>query len=307
MKIALVAPSGPPDPELLDAGIRRLIERFGPIEVLRAPNLAARRGYLAGTDAERSADIRWAFEESGATHVWFARGGFGATRIVARLPWAAYARSGVALLGYSDATAFLVAFAAAGGRAFHAPMLATDLGRGGSPRSWESLARLVFAAPPRPRDEFFFKGDGVEAGAGFSGRILAGNIAVLAALAGTPFFPSGAGRVVCLEEVGEEPYRIDRTLTQLKHAGLFRGATGILFGSMTDCLAEAPERSLTVEEVLADFARELDLPAILGFPFGHGGVNTVLPLYGRIGVTARHDGWRVETFVPEVESDADRM
>lgn len=292
MRIAIVAPSGPPDSGLLDEGSRQLSERFGPIEFCRASNLASRHGYLAGTDEERIAGVRWAFEESGATHVWFARGGFGATRIVDRIPWTEYAASGIALLGYSDATAFLVAFDAAGGLAFHAPMIATDLARGGSPRSWESLARLVFAREARPHDEFVFKGVAIEAGSGFSGRILAGNIAVLSAMAGTAVFPKGEGRVVCLEEVGEEPYRIDRTLTQLKNAGLFRGATGILFGSMTDCLAEEPGRSRSVEEVLADFACEIGLPAILGFPFGHGGVNSVLPLHGRISLAPHDTAWR---------------
>ncbi len=81
----------------------------------------------------------------------------------------------------------------------------------------------------------------------------------------------------------------------MRNAGLFRGAVGILYGSMTDCLAEEPERSRTVEEVLADFAREIGLPAIMGFPFGHGGVNSVLPLHGRIGVAPSGAAWTAET------------
>lgn len=284
LKIAIVAPSGPPDPHLLQKGIEILDEKFGPLDFEDAPNVGLRAGYLAGEDEDRSAGMQWAFEESDAELVWFARGGFGTTRIVDSLPWKKWAATGKTLLGYSDATAFLIAYSSAGGRAIHAPMIAADIARGGSERSFQSLDRLVFR---RVADDFLFEGK-VLSSAGqteVAGPILAGNLAVMASLAGTPAFPSVAGKILCLEEVNEEPYRIDRALTQLKKSGAFNGVVGVVFGSMTDCIAEHPERSFTVDQVLERFALWSGVPVIAGFPFGHGGTNSSLPLGAELRIS----------------------
>lgn len=280
MKIAIVAPSGPPDPHLLQKGIELLDERFGPLFFDDAPNIGLRAGYLAGDDEERIEGLRWAFEESDAPLVWFARGGYGATRIIESLPWKEWSKSGKTLLGYSDATAFLIAYSQAGGRAIHAPMIAADLARGGSSRSWESLEKIVF---DHRNDQFEFDGE-ILNGEAVEGRIFAGNISVLAALAGTAFFPQSPEAVIFLEEVNEEPYRIDRALTQLKNAGLFRRADGIVFGSMTKCEAEEPQKSFTVDQLLKRFAVETGIPTVVGFPFGHGGENSVLPFGARLRI-----------------------
>lgn len=277
MKIAIIAPSGPPDPHLLQKGIELLDEKFGPVEFEDAPNIGLREGYLAGEDDDRTAGVRWAFEESDATHVWFARGGYGATRILDRLPWEIFAATGKILLGYSDATAFLFAYHAAGGRAIHAPMIATDIARGGSERTWESLGRIVFG---KGEDRFSFTDD---FGGKISGRLVAANLAVLAALAGTRFFPRVENdTVLFLEEINEEPYRIDRSLTQLRAAGLFENVRAVVFGSMTNCVAEDPSKSFSVDQVIGRFAKEVGIPVLRNFPFGHGGVNTSLPLGGRV-------------------------
>lgn len=294
MRIALVAPSSPVDPAALATGTERLVA-FGdrlsiPFEFVEAPGLRLAKGYLAGEDDERIAAVSWAFEEPGVDAVWFVRGGFGTTRIVGRLPWRRFAATRRPLLGYSDATAFLAAYHAAGGPAVHAPMVAADLAHSATPRAWESLGRWFQGK----EDVFRFAGrvcGGRSEVTRLDGPILSGNIAVLAAMAGTPEFPSGRDRLVCLEEVHEEPYRVDRMLTQLRRAGLFEGAVGIVFGSMTDCVPEDPGKSWSVDEVLDRCAREVDLPAISGFPFGHGGENTVLPWGSRLTCFRESSGW----------------
>ncbi|MEK8023565.1 MAG: LD-carboxypeptidase [Candidatus Hydrogenedentota bacterium] len=279
-RIAVVAPSGPPKVRELLKGQRQLRDRFGPMEFQHSPRLRNRLGYLAGDDDARAASLEWAFSQKKITHVWFARGGFGTTRIIDRIPWKRYAATRKILLGYSDATSFLLAHAAAGGRALHSPMIATDIAAGGSVRTWESLGRIVFG-PGQETYSFSAKwySKGVKA---MQGSILPGNIAVLAAMAGTPEFPDGSGKVICLEEVKEEPYRVDRLLTQLLHAGLFRRAAGIVFGSMTGCVPENPRKSLSLDEVFRRFARETGLPVVAGYPFGHGGVNSVMPVFGML-------------------------
>jgi muramoyltetrapeptide carboxypeptidase len=299
VKIAVVVPSGPPDREFLETGKREVRARWPEVDFIEAPNIDARLGYLAGDDAVRIAGLRWALEESGAEIVWLARGGFGATRIVGSIPWDAIASRPDApvLMGYSDATALLAGYDAAGGRAVHGPMLATDLARGGHPRTWESLGRLLLdgaggaagagnAAGAAPReDRFECEGRFLSRERALSGRIMAANLTVLAALAGTRHFPSGVGRVIGLEEVKEEPYRVDRCLTQLREAGLFRECAGVVFGSMTECVPEEPEKSMPLETVLERFAAETSVPVAVGLPFGHGGVNTLLPWSGEIALS----------------------
>lgn len=288
LTIALVSSSSPVRRPALDQGKAVLAGRFGPIEWLESPGIDRACGYLAGEDEERIADLEWAFASS-ASLVWCTRGGYGATRLLDRLDWKRFAATGKRLLGFSDTTALLVAYHRAGGRALHAPAPAADLPAQRSARSLDSLAALVFG---NGREEYDFAGEILGEPVGrLEGRILAGNIALLASLAGTRHFPSGRGRLVFLEEVHEEPYRVDRMLTQLAAAGLFRGARGVVIGSMKDCVPEEPARSFTLEETLRRFARDVRLPVVGGFPFGHGGDNSVLPLGGRAVLTRTAQGF----------------
>lgn len=291
MRIAVIAPSGPVDVAALEVGKDRLRRRHPDVTFLDAPNISSADGYLAGDDAARTAGVLWAFTEADADVVWFARGGYGATRIVGRLDWPALAATKRPLLGYSDASAFLAAYHAAGGPSFHAPMLAADLARSPSTmgsateRSWESLDRIFFEGGV---DRFAFAGT-LEGADTVEGIPLAGNIAVLASLAGTRHFPSGRDRVICLEEVHEEPYRVDRSLTQLRVAGLFSGARAVVFGSMTECVPEDTSKSWTNDAMLKEFASRVGLPVVYNFPFGHGGTNTVIPWGGWLRVARGRD------------------
>lgn len=253
--------------------------------MIRAPQIGRRFGYFAGDDDVRIETMEWAFGRKDITHVWVTRGLYGMTRIAGRLPWKRFAATGKTFLAYSDATAFLHPLAAAGGRAFHAPMLSTDMADGGSKRLWESLRNMVFGPG---EEEYAFPARWLSKGRrSIAGPILPGNITMLAAMAGTPHFPSGAGKVIFLEEIGEEPYSIDRMLMQLLDAGLFRRARGVVFGWMTDCAADPTDRSLSLGQVLARFVRQTGLPAVVGFPFGHHVVNSVLPVNGWIAIRDR--------------------
>lgn len=289
-RIVLANFSSPVDRERLERGRKVIEARWGPVEFLAAPGLFETTGYLAGTDAARVESTAWAFAAA-AEIVWAVRGGFGVTRILDKLDIPSLANSGKMLLGFSDVTALLVAYEAAGGRAIHAPMPAADLGDGNS-RSIESLSRIVFGDGV---DEFSFAGE--MTADRMEGTILAANIVVLASIAGTRHFPSGAGRIVCLEEIGEEPYRVDRALTQLLSAGLFSGATGVVFGSMKDCVPEDSSRSASIEETLLEFGRRSSLPVCLGFPFGHGIENSALPLGGTMTLVRRGDQVRARVSI----------
>jgi muramoyltetrapeptide carboxypeptidase len=271
------------------------------LDVEEAPGIDAVRGDTAGDDAARAAAVGWALERKAKT-IWFARGGYGATRLLPLLEIDRLAASGAAVIGYSDATALLWPVADRRGRAVHGPMVETLAGL--DSMTARALDDLVFGAG---RHEAAFAVPGrwlgrPPAGGALEGSIRAANLSVIAALCGTPWAPEAAktrGSVVFLEDVNEPTYKIDRALTQCLQAGVFDGAAGVAFGSFQGC-APRPAHpkdgpASTLDEVLDDFAARSGLPCLAGLPFGHGPSVGVLPLGGRVrigpaGAEVRLDG-----------------
>ncbi|MDR8409262.1 LD-carboxypeptidase [Nonomuraea sp. 3-1Str] len=259
--VAVVAPSGPPDAALLKRGVERL-EGLG-LKVVAGGRVLDRQElpYLAGSDADRAADLQAAWCDPAVTAVFCARGGYGAARLLGLIDWDAMRAAGPkTLVGSSDITALHHVFAAElGVPTLHGPMPACDTIAGGDapePVSWEHLrAALTGQAPPVTGDRALAPGraEGVLAG---------GNLSLLASMCGTRHHPSFDGKIVLLEDIGEEPYRIDRMLTQLLQAGAFDGVRGLVLGSWVDCGDPAP--------VLRDRLLPLGVPVLAGLPVGHG-------------------------------------
>ncbi len=112
------------------------------------------------------------------------------------------------------------------------------------------------------------------------GKLMGGNLTLLAAMAGTPFAPSFKNKLVFMEEVGEKPYRIDRMLTQLWQASDISKCSGIIFGTFYDCQAKTEENSFSLIEVIQNFVDLAKKPAIYGFPIGHVSDMVTLPMGG---------------------------
>ncbi len=259
--VAVVAPCGPVDPDRLARGVR-VLEGLG-LEVRTGPGVLRRRGYLAGTDAERAADLTWAWCDPDVRAVLCARGGYGATRLLDLLDWAELraARPRI-LLGSSDVTALHRAFAERLGVATcFGPMPACATisdPEGPEPRSLAALRAALFAGgAPEP-----ITGTEVLVPGRARGPLTGGNLALLAALCGTPYAMRAEGHIVLLEDIREHPYRIDRMLTQLLQAGCLDGAAGIALGSWVECGDALP--------VLAERLAPLGVPVIAGLPIGHG-------------------------------------
>ncbi len=259
--VAIVAPCGPVPPERLDRG-RSVLEGLG-LEVVTGPSVLNRQGYLAGSDAGRAADLRDAWCDPAVSAVLCARGGYGATRLLGLLDWAAMRAAGPKiLLGSSDVTALHQAFAIRLGVATcFGPMPSCAPLAGAEAPDGLSLARLraaLFAgAPPEPipATEVIVPGRA-------RGPLTGGNLCLLAALCGTPHAMRAAGRIVLLEDVAEAPYRVDRMLTQLLQAGCLDGAAGFALGSWVDCGDVLP--------VLTERLAPLGVPVLAGLPIGHG-------------------------------------
>ncbi|MFI5664307.1 LD-carboxypeptidase [Streptomyces sp. NPDC051684] len=275
-RVAVVAPSGPVPDEALQTGLDIL--RGWDLEPVVAPHVLDTHGefdYLAGADADRAADLQRAWCDPDVDGVLCARGGYGAQRMVDLLDWDAMraARPKV-FVGYSDITALHEAFAVRlGVSTLHGPMLATaDFLK--NPRAQEHLRATLFE-PETVR--VISAVGGVGGGGGVlvpgtaRGVTLGGCLSLLAADAGTAGARGAAlGGLLCLEDVGEEAYRVDRYLTQLLRGGLLDGVAGILLGSWSDC---DPLRGL-----LMDRLGGLGVPMVDDFGFGHCEGALTLPL-----------------------------
>ncbi|WP_199579010.1 LD-carboxypeptidase, partial [Streptomyces sp. CRB46] len=273
-------PSGPVPEERLHAGLDVL--RGWDLDPVVAPHVLDRHAafdYLAGTDADRAADLQTAWCDPSVDAVLCARGGYGVQRMADLLDWEAMRAAGPkVLVGFSDITALHEAFATRLGLVtLHGPMAAgIDFLK--NARAQEHLKATLFA----PETVRVIASGGTPLAPGRArGVTLGGCLCLLAAEVGSPHARASArGGLLCLEDVGEETYRLDRYLTQLLRAGLLDGVRGILLGSWHAC--EPYER---LRPMLADRLGGLGVPVVEDFGFGHCEGALTIPF----GVTAELD------------------
>lgn len=295
--VALVAPASPFfDPES-HAIAREMVTSLG-YKPKPMPNSARVAYYLAGSDAERAADLNAAFADPEVDAIWCLRGGYGSPRILPLLDYESIRKNPKILLGYSDITAVLNAVHRLTGLVtFHGPVASENMAESTLAAlkkvAGEARPAGLIAAPP----SFEAKEGRVErenrtfrvAPGRARGPLVGGNLSVFDTLIGTPFEPELKGRILFLEEVGEEPYRIDRWLTHLVLTGKLAGCAGIVLGKFHDCGPRVLEPSFngtwTWQHVVADRLAGQGIPVLGGLMFGHGSQNSTLP----IGVEAELD------------------
>jgi muramoyltetrapeptide carboxypeptidase len=285
-RVAVVAPSGPCDPDYLASGCDRL-RAFG-LVVTVGDHARDRHRYLAGTDADRAADLAEAWCDPDTRAVICARGGYGALRVLPLIDWDVLAAAGPKLLhGSSDITVLHAAFGARLGLATSfGPMPANSLLGGEHPdrESLDHLRRALF----EPEDVRLLTGTHHLVAGSARGPLVGGNLSLLAASLATPWALPAEGGIVLLEDVGEASYRVDRLLTQLLQAGWFDGAAGIVLGAWDGCGDD-------VEDTVAERLEPLGIPILAGVPVGHGRPQLTVPL----GVPATLDADRCELVVDE--------
>src|SRR5262249_36266859 len=228
--------------------------------------------------------------------VFCARGGFGSQRLVPSLDLSAMRRAPKPVIGYSDATALLVALAGAGLVGFHGPMVAADMARGLTASSLAPLERLRGAPEYRweaPAPTAIRPGRA-------RGRLAGGCLSVIVTLLGTPWAPDLDGAIVFLEDVHEWPYRLDRLLTQLRQSGSLDRAAGVVFGTMEACRTLD---GVAAVDVVRDVFAEAPFPVGLGLPAGDSAApvdveNLALPL--GVEVELDVDGGRLAALEPAV-------
>jgi muramoyltetrapeptide carboxypeptidase len=267
--VGVVAISGPVDAERLEVGLR-VLRSFGR-EVIVAPNLQARRHYLAGSDQERLEGLEWVLD-SGARTVFAARGGYGAMRLQADLPWERLVSEKIRFVGFSDITWIMNALAARGVPQVHGPMVAAGMA---TPTNAERL-RTVLEGDLEGKSLFRFGARRVVRGGLCRGPAMGGTVSLLTASIGLPCEPDLTGSVLFIEEVNEPWYRLDRLLTQLAGAGRLQGVNALITGSLHGC-GPAEGRHEWWTELIQEVAPP-DAVIVTGLPFGHGARNSAFPL-----------------------------
>jgi muramoyltetrapeptide carboxypeptidase len=272
-RVSIVAPSGPVPRERLEAGLAVL--RGWGLEPDVAPHVLDGHpsGYLAATDQARADDLQDAWCDPDTSAVLCARGGYGVQRMVDLLDWDEMrAVPPKAFVGYSDITALHEAFATRLGLAtLHGPMTAAETFLTDGPTR-QGLHDVLFTPENTLRLTSATARTLVPGRA--QGVTLGGCVSLLAADLGTPWArPSAGGGLLAIEDVGEEPYRLDRILTQLLRAGWFEGVCGILLGSWADCGPYEEVRALFL-----DLLGPLGVPIVEEFGFGHSPSTLTIPL-----------------------------
>jgi muramoyltetrapeptide carboxypeptidase len=235
-------------------------------------------GYLAGTDTERRQALEIGLKNTEYKAILGGRGGYGGARLLEEWQWSSLQPKW--LIGFSDVTSLLWAFATQGISSVHGPVLTTFA----EEPDW-SIERLFDWLEGKPLQPLEGKGWG---GGTTTGLLLPANLTVATHCLFTNLQPNLDGVILALEDVTEAPYRIDRMLTQWRTSGMLSKVNGIALGRFSQCEAPAGIPSWTVEEVLRDRLCDLGIPIVSDLPFGHQGVNAALP----VGVEMVLDGDR---------------
>lgn len=225
-----------------------------------------RYGYLAGKDVDRAADINAMFADDEVKALLTTTGGWGSSRILPLLDYDLIRKNPKIIIGYSDITALLLAiYARSGLVTFHGPF---------GTSSWNKFSVSYFKSilfegkamtlqPPMNIVETITSGKA-------RGQLVGGNLSVLTATVGSNFLPDWRGKILFVEEIREDVYRVDRMLTHLSLAGVLQQLEGFVFAQCTRCLDEEDDfPTLTLWQVLIDHIRPLGIPAWYGTAIGH--------------------------------------
>ncbi len=276
--IGIIAPSSPGESELALAGLSWLKEQGFRAQL--GATFDQTYGYLAGPDTLRAADIQQMFTNPDIDGIICLRGGYGSMRLLDLLDYEVIRANPKVFVGYSDITALHISIGQRTGLiTFHGPMIASDMGKGITGYSFDSLFRTLTApTPPGLITNPPYAAEPLVIVPGSTaGLLTGGNLSLLAATLGTPYEIDTAGKILCIEEVGEAPYRIDRMLTQLSLAGKLQAAAGIVFAVCADCDNEDNSPDFTLEEVLYDRLGGLKQPVLANLYFGHTPDKATLP------------------------------
>jgi len=290
--IAFVAPAAPAElPPLLE--YKKRLEKSG-FKVLIPQGIDQRNGsYLGRTDDQRAAELNAMIRDPKVRAIFPVRGGYGLTRLLDRIDYAALRKNPKIITGYSDLTALHLAVARQSRViTFHSPMPMRDLWQEDKPEfafAAASFRRALFADQYQKGEICYAVAVPAEAkpvklvGGTARGRLLGGNLTLICSTLGTPYAIQPRGAILLIEDVDEAPYRVDRMLSQLRLAGVLDAVAGVVVGSF---LSKKPGDAKELDRVLREYLGALKGPVLMNFPVGHTPRNATLPHGGLVELDA---------------------
>ncbi|MGL4252493.1 MAG: S66 peptidase family protein [Fusobacteriaceae bacterium] len=281
-KVALVGTSGAISKDRLREGIE-FVKKLG-LEPIVGESCNGEYGYLSGSDQLRASDLNKFFSDETISGIFCMRGGYGAPRILDLIDYEVVKRNPKIFIGYSDITALHLAFNQKSNLiTYHSPMPSTEFYKIVDEYTLKSFLNNIMERENFLENEKLIENPEEQklitlVHGKAQGELIGGNLTLIASLMGTPYEIDTKGKILFLEDIDEEPYRIDRMLTQLRLAGKFQEAAGIILGAFTNCEAKNPERSLSLEEVIADTVLSSGKPVIKNLAAGHCLPTMTLPL-----------------------------
>ncbi len=284
-RVTLIAPASPVSAERLSKSIQA-VKNMG-FEPIVFESCRAVHGYFSGSDTLRASDINKAFKDDSIDGIFCLRGGYGALRLLNNIDFQMIKEHPKFFSGYSDITTLHIALnQQCGFVTYHTPMPGTELYETPDPYTKKQLENVLYgktsgfiANPPDLPMKTLVKGTA-------SGILTGGNLSLVTASLGTPFEIDTKGKILFLEDVDEQPYHIDRMLTQLVLAGKIKDAAGLLFGYWTHVSPSDPEKSLSLDEVLQEIIIPENRPTLANFACGHEMPTASLPLGQTVTINA---------------------
>ncbi|SEP73721.1 muramoyltetrapeptide carboxypeptidase [Virgibacillus subterraneus] len=265
--IGVIAPASPVDMKRLKRAIP-FFEKMG-LNIRLGKYIDEVHGYLAGTDEQRLADFHDMIADKSVKAIIFARGGYGTGRIAKDIDYELIKQNPKIIWGYSDITYLHTTIRQATDLVtFHGPMLASDI----ADADFDSLSARLFQQLFKPAKLFYTEDISslqVLVPGEATGTLVGGNLSLLISTLGTAYEIDTTGKLLLLEDIGEEPYRVDAMLNQLKLAGKLTDAAGIIVGDFAEAEPKKEKPSLSLEQVFHDYFADLQCPVMSGFKIGH--------------------------------------
>jgi muramoyltetrapeptide carboxypeptidase len=281
--IGIIAPASPVFERQALLKAQKHWEALG-FNVRFAPHISDHLRYLAGSDQDRACDVMSLFTDHSIDAIIALRGGYGSIRLLPYLDFNLIRENPKILMGYSDITTLLLAIHRMTGLVtFHGPVGLSTYNEYSTRFIMETLTRCkpVSNLPP-PEETFPMLANTRKFSQSVQAPLTGGNLSLIVATLGTPYEIETNDHILFIEEVGEEPYRIDRMLTQLAQSGKFENIRGIIFDQCAGCgpsdYKPAFDNTFSVEEVIRDRLAELECPVLINASIGHVADKPILPL-----------------------------